>query len=80
VLVGTLACLGDVAGVGSYEDALALSVPAKFTYGEFRYLHIDALIRARQAAGRDRDLAALKFLLPIREKTKHQFGASESGT
>jgi hypothetical protein len=37
-------------------------------YGEFRFLTIDALMDAKEAAGRDRDLMALRHLRPIREK------------
>ena len=70
--LGKLDCLGEVAGVGSYQDALQHSVLATFSYGQFRYLNVDALIRAKEAADRDQDRAALKHLRPIREKLRQR--------
>ena len=66
--IGRLDCLGEVAGIGPYEEVRRRSQSAKFAFGEFRFLSIDALMDAKQAAGRDRDLLALNHLRPIREK------------
>ena len=66
--VGKLDVLGEVAGVGPYEEVLRRSQTASLPYGEFRFLTIDALMDAKEAAGRDRDLMALRHLRPIREK------------
>ncbi len=68
--LGILDCLSNVAGVGDYEQVLEQSVAHKMTYGEFRMLNIDALITAKQTIGRDRDLAAVKMLQAIKEKTE----------
>ena len=64
--LGILDCLGEVAGVGAYEDALRLSVPC--LSGRFRMLNMDALIAAKQATGRRRDFEAIHWLRSIKEK------------
>ena len=67
--LGKLDCLSEVAGIGGYREVLAQSVSAQFSYGEFRFLNLDALIKAKEAAGRERDLIAAKQLRAVREKT-----------
>jgi hypothetical protein len=47
---------------------LQRSVVNQTSYGEFRMLDLDALIVAKEAAGRERDLIAVKQLRAIREK------------
>jgi hypothetical protein len=70
--LGKLDCLGEVKAVGTYEEALKHSVSCKLSYGEFRMLDIDALIAAKQAVGRERDLAAVKQLRGIKERTQQK--------
>ena len=70
--LGRLDCLGEVLGVGDYEAVRRNSQPADFSYGSFRFLALDALIAAKEQAGRERDLAALRHLKPIREKLNQQ--------
>jgi hypothetical protein len=64
--LGVLDCLGEVIGVGNYDDALRLSVPC--LSGRFRMLSLDALIAAKQATGRDRDRDAVILLRAIKER------------
>jgi hypothetical protein len=66
--LGRLDCLSEVKAIGGYEEALARSVLFKLSYGEFRILDVDALIAAKEAVGRERDLAAVKQLRGIKEK------------
>lgn len=66
--LGKLDCLSNVLAVGTYDQALERSVPCKLSYGEFRMLNIDALIAAKEAVGRDHDIAAVKQLRSIRER------------
>jgi hypothetical protein len=66
--LGKLDCLSDVKGIGSYEDALKRSVVCKLSYGEFRMLELDALIAAKEAVGREHDMAAVRQLRAIKEK------------
>jgi hypothetical protein len=68
--LGTLDCLGEVTAVGDYEAALRKSVPCSLPYGHFRMLDIDALIAAKDAVGRDRDIAAVIQLRAIKERTQ----------
>jgi hypothetical protein len=53
---------------GNYGEVLSRSVPHRTSYGEFRILDIDALIAAKEAMGRQRNLAAVKLLRAIKEK------------
>jgi len=68
--LGALDCLGEVAGVGNYEQVLARSVACQMSYGELRILDLDALIATKEAMGRDRDLAAVKQLRAIKERNE----------
>lgn len=70
--LGKLDCLGEVAGIGNFNEVLKQSVVAKFAYGEFRFLTFDALIAAKEAAGREHDLAAVKHLLALKERREQQ--------
>ena len=70
--LGKLDCLGEVAGIGNFESVIKQSVVASFSYGQFRFLSLEALITAKQAVGRDRDLDAVRRLLAIKEKRQHQ--------
>ena len=67
--LGKLDCLGEVLGLGDYEAVLKRSMTYRLSYGEFHILNIDALIAAKQAVGREHDLAAVRQLLAIKEKT-----------
>ncbi len=68
--LGKLDCLGEVAGIGNFESVIKQSVVANFSYGQFRFLSLDALIAAKKAFGRDRDLDAVRRLLAIKEKSQ----------
>lgn len=75
--LGKLDCLGEVAGVGSYETVLQNSTSLQLSYGSFRILTLDAAIAAKEAVGRPRDLAAVKQLRAIRERTQKAGGGAE---
>jgi hypothetical protein len=66
--LGILDCLGDVAGLGSYEAVLRHSVTGELPYGNFQFLTMEALVAAKQATGRARDLETLKHLRAIQER------------
>ena len=70
--LGKLDCLSQVDGVGNFDETLRKSVAANFSYGEFRFLNLDALIASKQAVGRERDLLAIRQLRAIKEKTELQ--------
>ncbi len=65
---GKLDCLTEVAGLGSYDTVKERSIEQNTSYGRIRLLSLDALISAKQAMGRDRDVAAVKQLTAIRER------------
>lgn len=67
---GQLDCLGEVLGVGGYQDVVAQSVPVELAGGVCRILSIDALIRAKEAMGRQRDREAALQLRAIRERQR----------
>ncbi|HEX9047551.1 MAG TPA: nucleotidyltransferase [Verrucomicrobiae bacterium] len=70
--LGKLDCLGAVKGVGDFEEVKRQSVIARLSYGEFRFLNIDALITAKNAVGRERDLDAVRRLSAIKERREQQ--------
>lgn len=70
--LGILDCLGEVTGVGSYDDALRQSVPC--LSGRFRMLNMEAILAAKAATGRRRDFEAIHWLRVIQEK-KQQSGS-----
>ena len=70
--LGRLDCLGEVSGIGSYDEVLKRSVLARFSYGDFRHLDLDALIASKEAASREKDLYALRLLRGIKEKNEQQ--------
>jgi hypothetical protein len=70
--LGKLDCLSEVAGVGNFEEVKRQSVVAQLSYGEYRFLNIDALIAAKKAVGRERDLDAVRRLTAIKEKNEQQ--------
>ena len=66
--LGLLDCLSEVAGIGDYDEVLRRSLVGELPFGKFRFLTMEALIAAKQAVGRDRDLAALRHLRAIQER------------
>ena len=66
--LGIVDCLGDVAGIGDYEVCLRRSIVHEMSYGQFRVLDLDAIIAAKEAVARDKDIAAVKQLRAIKEK------------
>ena len=70
--LGILDCLSEVSGIGDYEQVLQQSIPHSMSYGEFRILNLDALIAAKSAAGREKDLDAVRLLQAIKEKNDQQ--------
>lgn len=65
--LGDLDLLGEVAGIGSYEAARAASDEVEVFGRKCLVLSLEALIRAKRAAGRPRDLAVIPELEALRE-------------
>jgi len=65
---GMLDCLGEIKGIGGYEACLGRSEAVNLDGAEIRVLTLDALIEAKRARGRPRDLHAVLELEAIREQ------------
>ncbi len=72
--MGPIDLLGEVAGIGQYADALAASESMTLFGRACRILTLDALIRSKRAAGRPRDLEAVKELETLREQREKNSG------
>ena len=70
--LGILDCLSEVEGIGDYEEVLKHSMVQSLSYGEFRILNLEALIQSKTAAGRQKDLDALRLLRAIKERREQQ--------
>jgi len=65
--IGLLDVMGDLPGVGTFEDALARSRSVDFRGNECRVLELDALIAAKSFVNREKDRPAVRELEVIRE-------------
>lgn len=77
--LGVLDCLGEVLGVGSYEDVQKQSVAIEIPGGKCRVLDIPALIIAKKAMGRPHDLLTITQLQAILEARGGAATASPPG-
>jgi hypothetical protein len=68
--LGNLDLLGEVKGLGDFDQVRAQSVVLTLFGIECRVLSLDALIVAKRAAGRAKDLLALPELEALREVLK----------
>jgi len=66
--LGIVDCLGEVLGIGGFEEVLKESVEIELPGGKCRILDLDALIRAKEAMGRDHDRITIKHLKKIKEQ------------
>jgi predicted nucleotidyltransferase len=65
--LGNIDLLGEVTGLGDFEQVRAQSVVMTLFGMQCRVLSLDALIVAKRAAGRTKDLLALPELEALRE-------------
>jgi hypothetical protein len=66
--IGFVDCLGEVLGVGGFEEVLKQSVEVELPYGKCRILDLGALIRAKEAMNRDHDKITVKYLKEIKKQ------------
>jgi hypothetical protein len=66
--VGSLDLLGEVRGVGYYNDMISQAIVHTLFGYSFPVIDIDRLIVAKRTAGRGKDLAVLPELEAIRER------------
>lgn len=67
---GQLDCLGEIKGLGNFTECLPQSESILIDGTEVRVLTLDALITAKRAMGRPRDLHAVLELEAIRERLR----------
>jgi hypothetical protein len=65
--IGKIDILGEVQGVGGYDDCLRHSSEVELFGHPYRVLSLEKLIAAKRAAGRSKDLSALPELEAILE-------------
>jgi len=67
---GSLDCLGEIKGVGNFEEVRKLSIAVELPFGECRVLTLDALILAKQAMNRDHDQITVRQLQAIKDRNR----------
>jgi len=72
---GKLDLLGEVLGVGGYDDCVAYADEAEIFGNRHRVLSLEKLIAAKRAAGRPKDLLALVELEAILEHRRASEGS-----
>ena len=68
--LGEIDLFAEVAGLGSWEDVKAGSIPVDAFDRTFSILDLRSLIQAKRAAGREKDLAALPELESLLEASE----------
>lgn len=71
---GDIDLLGELAGVGSYDDAVADAVQREIFGYKCLCLSLKALIHAKRAAGRPKDIEALAELEALTEESEDSSG------
>jgi predicted nucleotidyltransferase len=69
---GAIDLLGEFSGVGDYLEAVKNSDLAELDGKKFRVLTIEALIRAKRAAGREKDWEAIRQLEALQRAKDEQ--------
>jgi len=64
--LGELDLMGEVAGIGSYADALSLSSVLSLFGHDVRVLDLEGLERSKRAAGRAKDLLDLELIAALK--------------
>ena len=68
--LGQINLLGEVKGIGSFVECWKASEPTRIGSEEIRVLTLDAIILAKRAMGRPKDLHAVLELEVIRERQR----------
>ncbi|MBI1853375.1 MAG: nucleotidyltransferase [Planctomycetes bacterium] len=68
--IGQIDCLGNVEGIGSYEQVKARSIELNLPAGSCHVLDLDALIESKEAIGHEKDREAILQLKAIRERLR----------
>lgn len=68
--LGVVDCLGEVLGVGGFDQVAKNVIEVETPSGKCRVLDLDTLIIAKEAVGRDHDLVTVKHLKEIKKELK----------
>ena len=66
--LGPLDCLGEILGIGGFDEVMSHSIQIKLPFGPVRILEIEALIRAKEAMNRDHDRISVRQLREIQKR------------
>ena len=66
--LGVVDCLGEILGVGGFDEVAKHSVEVELPPGNCRVLDLDALIGAKEAMDRDHDRITVKHLREIQKR------------
>ncbi len=66
--VGSVDCLGEILGLGGYDKVARHAVAIELPAGICRVLDLEALIRSKEAMGRDHDKATVRHLREIQKR------------
>jgi len=66
--LGRVDCLGEILGVGDFDEVVKHSVEIKLPAGNCRVMDIDTLIRAKEAMNRDHDRITARELREIKKR------------
>jgi hypothetical protein len=68
--LGAVDCLGEVLGVGNFDEVRNHSIEIDLPFGKCRIMDIDSLIRAKEAMNRDHDRITVRHLQEIKKQQK----------
>lgn len=70
--MGDVDLLGEVKGIGNYDDLLKHSISVDLDGFPTKILSIPALIIAKEAANRDKDQPGLKVLYALQDAERNE--------
>lgn len=70
--LGILDCLGDVKGVGGFDEVVKHSVELELPIGKCRVIDLDTLIVAKEAMDRDHDRITVRDLKAIKKRQQQK--------
>ena len=65
--LGMINCLGNVMGVGDYDEVLKNSLEIELPVGKLRIIDLNTLIRAKEAMGRPHDIITVQHLKAVKQ-------------
>lgn len=68
--LGQIDVLGEIAGLGAYDEVAGHAVTVDLDGRSCRVLSIDSLIQAKRAMGRPQDLRAVQLLEAVRDRLR----------